>query len=244
MDSSKLSFRKWVFAIYLECTSLKGISSMKLHRDIGVTQATAWFMLHRIREVWATDKPEHFSGPVEVDETYVGGRFKNMHGDERRAARLEPNQKKTIVAGVKDRGTNKVAAEVVSQADKKTLHKFVADHADKGTTVYHDDAKAYYSLPFPHAGVTHSIGEYVNGECHTNGIESFWSMLKRAHKGTFHKISPKHLQRYVNEFTGRFNIRDANTIDQMQSMVASMIGKRLTYADLIADNGLDSGARS
>ena len=244
MENSKLPFRKWAFAIYLECTSLKGISSMKLHRDIDIPQKTAWFMLHRIREVWATDKADRFTGPVEVDETYVWGLEKNKHADKKlRAGRGGVG--KTPVVGAKDRATNTVSAEVVAETNAKTLLGFVADHAAEDATVYTDDATAYKGMPFKHESVRHSTGEYVKdmGGAHTNGIESFWSMLKRAHKGTFHKMSPKHLQRYVNEFAGRHNIRDANTIDQMQSMVASMVGKRLRYEDLIADNGLPSGAR-
>ena len=110
--------------------------------------------------------------------------------------------------------------------------------------MYTDDAPAYDSLPFAHATVKHSVAEYVNGMAHTNGIESFWSMLKRAHKGTFHKISPKHLDRYIQEFAGKHNIRELGTLAQMRDTVARLVGRRLLLRDLIADNGLSSGARS
>ena len=127
-----------------------------------------------------------------------------------------------------------VRAKVAKNTDAKTLQKFVADTAAKGATVYTDDAAAYKGMPFDHTSVRHSVGVYVDGMAHTNGIESFWSMLKSAHKGTFHKISAKHLQRYVNEFCACHNMRDFDTIDQMQRIVVDMIGKRLMYRDLIA----------
>ena len=136
------------------------------------------------------------------------------------------------MVGAKDRKTNKVRAKVTKKTDAKTLQKFVADTAAKGATVYTDDAAAYKGMPFEHESVRHSVGEYVDGMAHTNGIESFWSMLKRAHKGVYHKMSAKHLQRYVNEFAGRHGIRERGTLDQMQSVVAGMVGKRLMYREL------------
>ena len=244
LESSRLPLRKWAIAIYLEVTSLKSLSSMKLHRDIGVSQRAAWFMLHRIREAWSSPDHNSFAGPVEVDETYVGGKRKNMPKAKRAQTTGRGTAGKTAVAGVKDRATNRVSAAVVRATDAATLHDFVTDRAAPNATVYTDEASAYTGLPFDHHTVKHSVGEYVDGMAHTNGIESFWSMLKRAHKGTFHKLSPKHLNRYVQEFAGKHNIRDLDTMAQMTVLTAALVGKRLLYRDLIADNGLDSGARS
>ncbi len=236
IEHSRLPLRKWVFATYLFVTSLKGVSSMKLHNDLKVTQKTAWFMLHRLREAWDEGGLEQFVGPAEMDETYMGGREKNKHsGKKLRAGRGTVG--KTIVAGVRDRATNRVMAEVVPDTTGKTLERFVADRTVKGATVYTDRAAAYQGgiSGREHEAVNHRIGEFVRGDVHTNGIESFWAMLKRAHKGTFHKISAKHMQRYVTEFAGRHNVRDEDTIDQMRNVIAGAVGKRLMYRDLIAN---------
>ncbi len=236
MAASKVPLRKWAIAIYLECISLKGVSSMRLHRDLGVTQATAWFMLHRIREAWADEDSVPFAGPVEADETYVGGRRKNMSNSKRRelAGTGRGGAGKAAVVGVKDRATKKVRAKVVQNTDGKTLQGFVTANAATDAKVYTDEATAYSGLPRDHETVKHSVSEYVRDMAHTNGIESFWSMLKRGYIGTYHHMSEKHLQRYVNEFAGRQGMRELDTLAQMQTVAAGLIGRRLMLRDLTA----------
>ena len=160
MQDSRLPLRKWAFAIYLYVTNLKGVSSMKLHRDIKVTQKTAWFMLHRLREGWDASGLENFTGPVEVDETYFGGREANKHAKKKK--RLgRGGVGKSVIAGAKDRATNRVRAKVVDATDARTLQRFVADHAAPSATVYTDEHSAYKGMPFKHSAVRHSAGEYV-----------------------------------------------------------------------------------
>ena len=242
MEGSKIGYQDWIIASFLMMTSLKSVSSMKLHRDLGITQKSAWFLAQRLRVALSQDGAL-FSGPVEVDETYFGGKRHNMSKSKRKKLEGRGPTGKTAVVGAKDRATKQVAAKVVTSTDKDTLQEFVKDHAAPGATVYTDDATAYESLPFNHATVKHSLSEYVKGDIHTNGIESLWSMLKRAYKGTFHKLSPKHLDRYIQEFAGRHNLREQDTIDQLTAISDGMRGKRLRYKQLIADNGLASGAR-
>ena len=202
------------------------------------------FVLHRIREAWGgKDGEPKFAGPVEVDETYMGGKRKNMSNAKRATLEGRGAVGKTAVVGAKDRATKQVAARVVESTDKPTLQGFVGEHAAPGATVYTDEAAAYEGIPYHHETVKHSVAEYVRGMAHTNGMESFWSMLKRVHTGTFHKMSPKHLGRYVRQFAGKHNLREEDTLDIMRHVAAALIGKRLMYSKLIADNGLSSGAR-
>lgn len=242
MQSSKIGLQKWLFAMYMMSTSLKGAASMKVYRELGITQKTAWFLTQRIREGFMKGT-QSMIGPVEVDETYVGGKRGNMHASRRKKFEGRGTVGKTAVVGAKDRASNKVSAKVVSRTDAETLQGFVVDNADPKAIVYTDDARAYKGLP-NHETVSHSVGEYVREQAHTNGIESFWATMKRGYKGIYHKMSPKHLDRYVKEFAGRHNVRDADTLEQIAVLSGGLVGARLRYKDLIADNGLNSGARA
>lgn len=233
LERSKVPLRKWVYAIYLHLTSLKGVPSMKLHRDIGVSQKTAWFMLQRIREAFSEDGDGQFGGPVEADETFVGGREKNKH-ESQRAHTRGGSPRKAAVVGVKDRETKQVRAQAVEQTDAPTLQGFVRRHTLPGSKVYSDGHPGYAKLEgdYDHNYVQHAAGTYVIGDIHTNGIEGFWSMFKRGIVGVYHHVSVKHLDRYAQEFAGRQNLREMDTLAQMGSVAAGMVGKRLTYERL------------
>ena len=229
MHSSKLGYQTWAIALYLVTTSLKGVSSMKLHRDLGITQKTAWHLLHRIRKAYETTNTM-FGGEIEVDETYVGGKEGNRHAkDKLHSGRGTVG--KTAVVGMKERDSKRIRAKVIDATDKATLQGFVIDNTDEDSIIFTDEALAYRGMPKRQAPVKHSGGEYVREQAHTNGMESFWSMLKRGFTGTYHQMSPKHLHRYINEFEGRHNDRTLDTEVQMANVVRGADGKRLRYND-------------
>ena len=234
LHSSNIPLSKWAIAFYLYSTNLKGVSSMKLHRDLGISQSAAWYMGHRIRGTW-NPVADKFAGPVEADETYIGGKESNKH-ESRKLRQGRGTVGKTAVAGVKDRATNQVEAAVVVRTDGPTLRQFVHERTDPSATVYTDEAAAYRRLDRHHEAVAHGVGEYVREMAHTNGMESHWAMLKRGLMGTYHHVSVKHLDRYVTEFSGRHNSRSMDTADQMTAMAQGADGKRITYAGLIADD--------
>ncbi len=244
MHRSHIGYQKWAMAIYLWTTTLKGVSSMKLHRDLEITQKSAYFMAQRLRKAWDVSGLEKMIGPAEADETYMGGKRRNMSNAKRKTQTGQGAVGKVAVAGIKDRKSNRVVANVVGSTEKDTLQGFIKDNVETGSELYTDEHASYPGIDgYSHKSVRHSCNEYVKGVVHTNGVESFWAMFKRAHKGTYHKMSLKYLQRYVDEFTTRHNLRSSDTAKMMQDTVAMMDGKRLTYADLIADSGLESGAR-
>ncbi len=236
MEKSRVPLQKWLFAIYLMTTARKGISSIQFAKEVGVTQKTAWFMEHRIRKACDTGSIE-LSGEVEVDETYIGGKRKNMSNAKRKALANSGRGAvgKATVMGMQERG-GAVVAMHVANSEKATLQPLIEENVKAGSSVYTDDHKSYIGLhhAFDHESVKHSAGEYVRDKASTNSIESFWALIKRGYYGTHHFWSFKHLHRYVAEYVYRHNTRGLTGLVALDTMIRASEGKHLSYKELIA----------
>jgi transposase-like protein len=236
-QDTKLPLRTWFAAIWMITNHPKGIASTTLATDLGITQKTAWFVLHRLRHAARTpsfNRPLGEDGtPVEVDEKFVGGREKNKHANKRLHTK-GGGKGKTVVMGIIERG-GELRAGVVDDVQRNTLEPIVLSHVAQGSTVYTDEHLGYRSLAhsFDHQTVRHSAKEYVRGDAHTNSIESVWALLSRQIVGIHHWVSPKHLDAYVSEMTFRFNRRDVPKGDRLNALLSQIEGP-LPYKALIA----------
>jgi transposase-like protein len=235
-EGSNVGLDKWICAVWLIVNAKNGVSSCEIHRAIGVTQKTAWFMLHRIRYALQNGTFEKLSGEVEVDETFVGGKAKNMHKWKReQKIQGRGSVGKTAVMGLLERKGN-VRAKVIAKVDRETLHIEVKDNVETDSNLFTDEWRSYRGLDeqYVHQVINHSI-EYVRGNVHTNGIENFWSLLKRSIKGTYVSVEPVHLSKYVDEQVFRFNERKDNDKGRFIKAISGISGKRLKYNELIGN---------
>lgn len=241
-EDSPLGLDKWLTAVWLITNAKNGISSYEVHRAIGVTQKSAWFMLQRIRLAMQTGSfLKRLSGHVEVDETYIGGKARNMHKSRKDRAKLSPTGMvgKVAVMGLLERHGD-VRAMVIEGATRAILQPKVRQHVEQGSSLYSDSHPGYDNLEDAYIrGVINHAERYVDGQIHTNGMENFWSLLKRSIKGTYVSVEPFHLFRYLDEQTFRFNSRRGNDGERFQRVMEQLSGKRLTYAELTGKTPAD-----
>jgi transposase-like protein len=235
-EDSPISLEKWLSAVWIITAAKNGVSSWEIHRSLGITQKTAWFMLHRIRLGMQSKDGGKLSGEVEVDETFIGAKARNMHADTK-ARKLQGRrggtQGKAIVAAVLERG-GKVRAKVIDKRKKKDLQSLVRDNVKAGSALYSDALKSYEGLDgeFAHQVIDHAIA-YADGQVHANNCEKFWSLLKREINGTYVSVEPYHLFRYLDEQSFRYNNRlEMNDADRFSAVVSQLAGKRLTWNEL------------
>ncbi len=234
-EDSAVKLHQWLVAIWLIANAKNGISSYELGRSIGITQKSAWFMLHRIRLAMDQGSINKLSGTVEADETWVGGNAQRMHFKARQARNIgaSSTKHKTMVLGMLSR-KGKVIAKVVRDRKLNTLQTVLTENVEKGSNLITDEFKGYQNLEntYKHKAIDHSV-EYVRGNIHTNGIENFWSLMKRTIKGTYVSIEASHLQSYVEEQCFRYNNRETNDLGRFMELVKSVGGKRVTWDRLI-----------
>jgi hypothetical protein len=232
-EDSPLPLEKWLTVAWMIVSCKNGISSYEIHRDLGVTQKTAWFMLHRIRLAMQETGFNKLAGEIEVDETFIGGKARNMHASKReRVITGTGGKDKTMVLGMVERG-GKVRAMVVENRRKRELQSKVRENVQAGSAIFSDELKSYEGLEsdYQHAVINHAV-EYANGNVHTNTMENFWSLLKRGLHGTYISVEPFHLFRYIDEQAFRYNNRHTTDAARFCGVMKQIVGRRLTYAQL------------
>jgi transposase-like protein len=240
-EDSPLSLDKWLIATWMVANCRNGVSSYEIMRTIGVTQKSAWFMLHRIRLAMQDTSGGMLSGEVEVDESFIGGKARNMHLKKRQAAMKYRNKGKTVVMGMMERG-GKVRATVIADRQKPILHEQIERNVEAGSNVFTDELVSYWGLneKYVHQVINHAM-KYVEGNVHTNSLENFWALLKRGLNGTYVSVEPFHLFRYIDEQAFRFNNRRLTDWGRFSELLKQISNKRLTYAE-VTGRGLETAS--